>query len=123
LCTAEANAPGSIAEALRMADAALGYLRDPGAASLLPAELGGVLEAMGALGGKFAAARAAVLARFEAERAYTADGHGSCTAWLKARGRMTGKAAGVRGEPGGPGGRRAGRLRKVALTAARPRRS
>jgi hypothetical protein len=95
LCTAEANAPGSIAEALRMADAALGYLRDPGAASLLPAELGGVLEAMGALGGKFAAARAAVLARFEAERAYTADGHGSCTAWLKARGRMTGKAAGV----------------------------
>jgi hypothetical protein len=95
LCTAEANAPGSIAEALRMADAALGYLRDPGAASLLPAELGGVLEAVGALGGKFAAARAAVLARFEAERAYTADGHGSATAWLKARGRMTGKAAGA----------------------------
>jgi uncharacterized protein DUF222 len=95
LCTAHDNVPGSIAEALRMADAALAYLRDPGAASLVPAELGGVLEAMGALGGKFAAARAAVLARFEAERAYTADGYGSCTAWLKARGRMTGQAAGA----------------------------
>jgi hypothetical protein len=95
LCTAGDKAPDSIAEALRMADAALGYLRDPGVASLLPSELGGVLESMGALGGKFAAARAAVLARFEAERAYTADGHGSATAWLKARGRMTGQAAGA----------------------------
>src|SRR5205085_12614088 len=26
---------------------------------------------------------------------YTADGYGSCTAWLKARGRKTGKAAGA----------------------------
>jgi hypothetical protein len=93
LCTAGDNAPGSITEALRMADAALGYLRDPGAASLLAAELGGVLEAVGALSGKLAAARAAVLARFEAERACTADGYGSATAWLKARGRMTGRAA------------------------------
>jgi hypothetical protein len=84
-----------VAEALRMTDAALCYLRDPGAASLLPAELGGALEAVGALSGKLAAARAAILARFDAERAYTADGHGSCTAWLKARGRMTGRAAGT----------------------------
>src|SRR5436305_14523662 len=87
--------PATVAEALRMADAALGFLRDPGAASLVPAELGGVLEAMGALGGRFAAARAAVLDRFEAERAYTSDGYGSSTAWLKARGRMTGRAAGA----------------------------
>jgi len=95
MCTGGDGVPANVAEALRMADAALGFLREPGAASLLPAELGGVLEAVGTLGGKFAAARAAVLARFEAERAYTADGYGSCTAWLKARGRMTGKAAGV----------------------------
>jgi hypothetical protein len=97
MCTAAdgvpATAPSTVAEALRMADAALGYLRAPGAAALLPAELGGALEAMGTLGGKLAAARAAVLARFDAERAYTADGHGSSTAWLKARGRMTGQAA------------------------------
>jgi hypothetical protein len=85
----------SVAAALTMAEVSLGYLRDPGAASLLPAELGGALEAMGVLGGKLAAARAAILARFEAERAYTADGHGSATAWLKARSRMTGQAAGA----------------------------
>jgi hypothetical protein len=85
----------SVAAALTMAEVSLGYLRDPGAASLLPAELGGALEAMGVLSGKLAAARAAILARFDAERAYTADGHGSATAWLKARGRMTGKAAGA----------------------------
>jgi hypothetical protein len=87
--------PDSVVTALAMAEAGLGYLRDPGAASLLPAELGGVLEAVGALGGKLAAARAAVLARFDAERAYASDGYGSCTAWLKGRGRVTGKAAGA----------------------------
>jgi hypothetical protein len=89
------TAPDSVAAALAMAEASLGYLRDPGAALLLPAELGGALEAVGVLSGKLAAARAAILARFDAERAYTADGHGSATAWLKARGRMTGKAAGA----------------------------
>jgi hypothetical protein len=95
MCSDGDATPVTVAEALRMADAALGYLRDPGAASLLPSELGGVLEAIGALGGKFATARAAVLARFEAERAYASDGHGSATAWLKARGRMTSRAAGA----------------------------
>jgi hypothetical protein len=86
-------APAGVAAALAMADAGLSYLRDPGAATLMPAELGGALEAMGVLSAKLAAARAAVLSRFDAERAYTADGHGSPTAWLRARGRMTGKAA------------------------------
>ncbi len=95
MCAGGDGGPGTVAEALRMADAALGFLRDPGAGSLVPAELGGVLEAMGALGGKFAAARTAVLARFEAERAFAGDGYGSSTAWLKARGRMTGQAAGA----------------------------
>jgi hypothetical protein len=98
MCVGSAGAeavggPATVADALRMADAALSYLRDPGVTSLLPAELGGVLESVGVLGGKLAAARAAVLARFDAERAYTADGHGSATAWLKARGRVTGKGA------------------------------
>jgi hypothetical protein len=87
--------PGSVAAALAMADTALGYLRDPGAGSLVPGELGGVLEAMGVLSAKLAAARAAILSRFDAERAYAADGYGSCTAWLKATGQMTGKAAGA----------------------------
>jgi hypothetical protein len=93
MCTDGDEGPVTVTDALRMADAALGFLRDPGAASLLPVELGGALEAVGVLSGKLATARAAILARFEAERAYTADGHGSATAWLKARGRVTGKAA------------------------------
>jgi hypothetical protein len=38
--------------------------------------------------------RAAFLARFDAGRGYTADGYGSCTAWLRSRGQMTGRAAG-----------------------------
>jgi hypothetical protein len=57
---APAPVPSTVAEALRMAEAALGYLRDQGAAALLPAELGGALEAMGTLGGKLATARAAL---------------------------------------------------------------
>src|SRR5215469_7600731 len=88
-------APDSVAAALAMAEASLGYLRDPGAASLLPSELGEVVAAMGGLSSKFAAARTTILNRFDAERAYTDDGYGSSTAWLKARGRMTGKAAGA----------------------------
>jgi Domain of unknown function (DUF222) len=85
--------PDSVPTALALAEASLSYLRDPGAASLLMPELGGALEAIGALSGKLAAARAAILARFDAGQAYTSDGYGSSTAWLKARGRMTGKAA------------------------------
>jgi hypothetical protein len=95
MCTDGGEGPATVAEALRMADAALGYLRDPGAASLVSAELGDTLDAIGVLSGKLSAARAAALARFDAERAYTADGYGSCTAWLKGRGRKTGKAAGA----------------------------
>jgi hypothetical protein len=89
------TAPGSVAAALAMAAAGLGYLRDPGAGSLVSSELGGVLEAVGVLSGKLAAARAAILSRFDAERAYAGDGYGSSTAWLKARGQMTGRAAGA----------------------------
>jgi hypothetical protein len=88
-------APDSAADALAMVDAGLGYLRDPGAASLLPSELGRTLEAMGVLSSRFAAARAAIMNRFDAERAYTDDGYGSTTAWLRGQTGMTGKAAGA----------------------------
>jgi hypothetical protein len=54
MCTGGDGMPANVAEALRMADAALGFLREPGAASLLPAELGGVLEAVGAWPGCWA---------------------------------------------------------------------
>src|SRR5215469_18078223 len=95
MCTLDERDPASIAEALRAAGALMDYLRDPGAASLDAAALGGVLESMGAISAKFAAARSAILARFDAEGAHDGDGYGSSRAWLVARGRMTAKAAGA----------------------------
>jgi hypothetical protein len=61
----------------------------------MAAALGGVLEAMGAISATFAAARSAILARFDAERGHDGDGYGSSRAWLAARGRVTAKAAGA----------------------------
>src|SRR5262245_2933066 len=95
MCTSEKQAPQNAADALAAMDGILGYLRDPGTASLLPSELGAVLETMETLSGKFAALKAAVLARFDAERAYTNDGYGSATAWLKGQCQMTPRAAGA----------------------------
>src|SRR5258708_17323580 len=79
--------PGSAGEALAMMDAALDFLNGeflagPGgavldSAGLAGAGLGGVLESLGVLSGKLAAARAAVLARFDAARGHDADGYGS----------------------------------------------
>jgi hypothetical protein len=63
-------------------------------ASLDAAALGGVLESMGSISAKFAAARSQILARFDVERGHDADGYGSSKAWLVARGRMTATAAG-----------------------------
>ena len=96
MCTTDEQGPASVAEALRVAQAAMDYLNDPGAAALEAAALGGVLEAMGAISATFAAARSAILARFDAERAHDGDGYGSSKAWLAARGRVTPRAAGRR---------------------------
>ncbi|HEX3958015.1 MAG TPA: DUF222 domain-containing protein, partial [Trebonia sp.] len=90
--------PRTAAEALAMMDAALDFLNGeflagPGGAGLAGAGLGGVLESLGVLSAKFAAARAAVLARFDAARGHDADGYGSSAAWLAAKGRTTRKAA------------------------------
>ena len=86
-----------------MMDAALDFLNGdflhgPGgtgldSAGLAGADLGGVLESLGTLSGKLAAARAAVLARFDAARGHDADGYGSSAAWLAAKGRTTRQAA------------------------------
>ena len=88
-----AVAPASVANALAMAEAAVDYLNDPGAASLATAALGDVLQALGGITGKLAAARAAVLARFDAERGHDADGYGSSASWLTAKNKTTRKAA------------------------------
>jgi hypothetical protein len=95
--------PGTVAEALVMMDAALDFLNGdflagPGgtgldSAGLAGADLGSVLESLGGLSGKLIAARAAVLARFDAARGHDADGYGSSAAWLAAKGRTTRKAA------------------------------
>jgi hypothetical protein len=90
------HGPGSVAEALRVAQAAMDYLVDPGAAALEAAALGGVLEAMeamGAISATFAAARSAILARFDAERGHDVDGYGSARSWLAAKCRVTAREA------------------------------
>jgi hypothetical protein len=54
-----------------------------------PFALGEVLTALGDLQGKLAAAHATFLRRFDAANAHDADGYGSSSAWLAAKGRMT----------------------------------
>jgi hypothetical protein len=81
------------ADALRQLGTALDCLNGRGGAMLQSAELSDVLTELATLSGKFAAARAAILARFDAARGYTADGYGSSAAWLTARTRETRKAA------------------------------
>ncbi len=98
MCTRGDQAPGavvsgSVAGALAMAEAAADYLNDPGAASLDAAALGDVLQSLAGISGKFAAARAAVLARFDAARGHDADGYGSSASWLAAKNKTTRKAA------------------------------
>jgi hypothetical protein len=95
VCSIDEQGPASVAEALRVVQAAMDYVNDPGAATLESAALGSTLEALGAISATFAAARSAILARFDAERGHDADGYGSSRAWLAAKGRLTGAAAGA----------------------------
>jgi Domain of unknown function (DUF222) len=96
--------PGTAAEALAMMDAALDFLNGEflnggggglDSAGLAGADLGGVLASLGMLSGRLAAARAAVLSRFDAARGHDADGYGSSASWLAAKGRTTRQAAGA----------------------------
>ena len=83
MCTAEGRVIGSVAEALRMAHAAMDYLNSP-AADLDPAACGPVLTSLGGVQAKFTAAHASVLARFDAAAAHDGDGYGTSAAWLMA---------------------------------------
>src|SRR3984957_12614272 len=80
---------GRVREALRLAGTGLDYLNSPEAGTLDPAAVGEVLTALGDLQGKLAAAHATFLRRFDAASAHDADGYGSSSAWLAAKGRMT----------------------------------
>ena len=89
MCTADGRVFGSVAEALRMANATMDYLNGPEAADLDPAACGSVLRSLAEVQAKFTAAHAAVLARFDAAGAHDADGYGNCVAWLMAMTGMT----------------------------------
>jgi len=87
--TSRALAPASVAEALRMAGAAIEYLNSPAADELETAALGEVLTTLGDLQGRLAAVQATLLRRFDATDAHDVDGYGSSSAWLAAKGQMT----------------------------------
>src|SRR5215475_5640565 len=92
MCTDGGQRPGTVAQALRMADAGLDYLNSP-AADLPAAACGPVLAALGELQAKVTAAHAAVLRRFDAADAHDADGYGTSSAWLAAMAKMARKDA------------------------------
>ena len=72
-----------------MAGAAVEYLNSPAAHELETAALGEVLTALGDLQAKLAAAHVTFLRRFDAADAHDAEGHGSASAWLAAKGQLT----------------------------------
>ena len=89
MCTADGRVFGSVAEALRMANATMDYLNGPDGADLDAAACGAVLRSLGEIEAKFTAAHAAVLARFDAADAHDSDGYGTSAAWLMAMTDMT----------------------------------
>ena len=89
MCTADGQGLGSVAEALRMANATMDYLNGPDGADLDAAACGPVLRSLGEIEAKFTAAHASVLARFDAADAHDSDGYGTSAAWLMAMTDMT----------------------------------
>jgi Domain of unknown function (DUF222)/HNH endonuclease len=98
VCTADAelvsgdafdNAP----QALRMARAAIDYLNSPAVAGLDGTAYGELLIGLGEVQAKLAAAHAEFLRRFDAANGHDADGYGSSSAWLAAKGGMSKGAA------------------------------
>jgi hypothetical protein len=93
MCTADGRMFGSVAEALRMADASMDYLNGRAGGDLDAASCGEVLRSLGEIQGKFTAAHSSVLSRFDAACAHSADGYGTSAAWLYAMAQMSKKDA------------------------------
>jgi hypothetical protein len=98
MCTAGAvqgsgAAFGSASEALRTVGAALDYLNSAAVADLDGCACGELLIGLGEVQAKLAAAHAGFLRRFDAADAHDADGYGSSSAWLAAKGGMSKAAA------------------------------
>src|SRR4029077_15470252 len=89
MCTADGRRFGSVAEALRLANATMAYVNGPEAGELDPAACGTVLRSLAAVQAKFTAAHAAVLSRFDAADAQDSDGDGISAAWRMAMTDMT----------------------------------
>ena len=89
MCTADGRVLGSVAEALRMANATMDYLNRPAGDDLDAAACGLVLRSLGEIEATFTAAHASVLARFDAADAHDGDGYGTSAAWLMAMTDMT----------------------------------
>src|SRR5260370_15748906 len=85
--------PATAAEAMAMAQAALGWLAGADAASLTSAEQADTLRALERAQSLHTAARARVLRAFDAQGGYEDDGHGSARDWLKWQTGITGGAA------------------------------
>ncbi|HEY7278490.1 MAG TPA: DUF222 domain-containing protein [Trebonia sp.] len=81
-----------MAEALRAGAVFADFLNSPAAAAG-GAACGEMLTALGEIQDKLAAAYATFLRRFDAAGAHAADGYGSTSAWLTARGQLTKKDA------------------------------
>jgi Domain of unknown function (DUF222)/HNH endonuclease len=92
MCTADGRSFGSVAEALRMANATMDHLNSP-AAELDAAGCGEALRSLGEIQAKLTAAHARFLARFDAADAHDADGYGTSAAWLAAMARMSARDA------------------------------
>src|SRR5581483_8934403 len=95
MCTADGRVFGSVAEALRMANATMDYLNGPAGADLDAAACGPVLRSLAGVQAKFTAAHASVLAKFDAADAHDCDGYGNSVAWLMAMTGMTRRDAGA----------------------------
>src|ERR1700745_3772967 len=89
MCTADGRMFGSVAEALRMANATMDYLNDHAGNDLDVAACGTVLRSLAEVQAKFTAAHASVLARFDAADAHDADGYRPSASWLDAMANMT----------------------------------
>ena len=94
MCTHGDGTPGGYAEALAMAASGLDYLNAAAASGeLADPVLGEVLLGLETAGAKQAAARASVLARFDAAGAHDADAYQNSTSWLRDKTGMTHGAA------------------------------
>ncbi|HEX5287268.1 MAG TPA: DUF222 domain-containing protein [Streptosporangiaceae bacterium] len=88
-----AGAPSTAAEALAAVEAGLGYLAGADVAGWPPESLAGCLRALGQVESGQLAAQSRVLAAFNAQAGFEADGQASARAWLRWQAQLTGPAA------------------------------